>query len=237
MGRPPSPKGWLLISSSLFSLTGIIAGSAFLILTQPPYGASKFHAREEERCGLYFSFALRNQLGIVNQQERLLPFSGNDQFAYIEEKYYRFNHKFIHIIEMIVNAEDDLIRLVAMANRHLCNNQIPFKHLFNTFEVLNHINRESPLASFPSESTGMAALTPLGRIKKELLAIGRRIDTLLELHVTLQDLSVNYSWIDKIVLAFGRMSIEDIKFEKKKTFLSYRQYKSFYDSHFFLFRL
>lgn len=232
MDRPPAPTGWLLVSSSLFSLTGIIAGSACLILTQTPRGASKFHAREEERCGLYFSFTLRNQLGIVNQQGGLLPFSGNDQFAHKEGNAYRFNHKFIHIIEMIVNAEDDLIRLVAIANRYLGDNQIPFKHPFNAFEVLNHINGVNPLASFPSESTGMIALTPLDRIKKDLLAIGRRIDTLLELYVTLQDLSVNYSWIGKIVLACGRMSVQDVEIKKKKTFLSYDQYDSFYKSHF-----
>lgn len=225
MGRAPLPQGWRLLASTLFSTSALVGSAALLILTQTPYGAAQFHARPEERCGLYLSFLLRNQLGIVDQKGGLLPFSKKDVF--LDEKQKHFNNKFLALLEMTCNAELELIELVAEANRNLERDKILFEHPFNPKKVVSQIDQHLNVAP-TGDTHSLTEAQPLVGIRSEILIIGKKIDVLLDLITSVKEFSFNFSWIGQIGLALGNREVKNLTIKREASMLTPESYQTYF---------
>lgn len=200
------------IQYSLFATIAATAEVAFLILLQTPYGAAQCLTRTEERCGMYLSFSLRNKLGIVGEDGGLLPFSKGDQFYKDTGKNYQSTDHFTHLIEMIVLAEFKLVELVSKVNENVSNAQkIPFSYPFNGAQIAKRIHE---ISSPSSSQNSLAVQSPLPDFERQLLAMGQKIDILFNLYVTVQDLSINYSWAGEFLRTLCQMSTKRIPIKK-----------------------
>ncbi len=173
---------------TLAMATIVVCGVAMLIFLQTPYGAANFLANEKERCGLYLSFTLRNELGIVGKDGGLLPFSINDRFAVCGSIP---NENLRKIGEMTAVAEENLIQFVHEANA--LGAEIDYVYPFDGETIANQLRYNDRSQSGDGITMGLSPKNPLKALEHKIRSMGHKIVILRNLYETLFDLSVNYS--------------------------------------------
>lgn len=228
---PTSRSG--LIKATLRPFFAIALGIAPFIFIQTPLMASQCLAREEERCGMYISFTLRNKLGIVNQEGGLLQFSSKDCFTHKVNGTLYYNDNLTKLEEVLSGAEGELIRLAADVNR-LLTTKLPFTYPLQAGQIASHARAELSKAQpqyLEQSGNELVVSSPLQKLEESVVLIGRKIDILLNLYVRVQDLSVNYSLPTMILLRLFGLEVKPVKTQKPKSLLDEQEYQNLFTAY------
>ena len=220
----------------IVSVAAVVLGCAGLITLQNPYVAPQFFARPQDRVGMYLSMTLRKELGLVDEKGRLLPFSKEDRLEYQEIRrnggnYFEFSGtNYQTLMELIVNAEWELLETVQKCNQYLPN-KLEFQYPFNGETVARIIEEHLKIPAPRSGERGLMAETssaPLYPLIAQLRNLGTKIKVLNEIFLTAQKLTVEDSIPIIFIKAVLRAGQTRVNFEKRKSFIREDSYSSYY---------
>lgn len=225
----------------------ICAGSAhFLGAYYPSYYLARLLGDSENRTGMYLALEMRNQFGLVDQDGNLLRFSAADKLEYetqrerSDETTYNFEGDvFENLIELVIEAELDLVNLIRQANQWLEENHhstIPFAHPFDGVEIAKILQKildedsdqhhafESSLAAQSEEEEDSINVHEL---IANLKMMDHKVNVFREFLPSSQEMAMKGSLVSELLQALGQTTTVNI--DRPAVYTSQEFYKECFE--------
>lgn len=203
-------------------------------------------ADNEERVGMYIALELRNKLGIVGEDGKLLKFSKADHLEWnrIRMKFEGDNINNLGLL--VMRAELELVDHVRAANQWLQKNNQPlikFSYPFKGTDVADAIQKALKESSVSAEQAGKNEKS-VGKesdkkdakaesIRQNLILMDRKISILKGIFETSRDLGANGSLGFQILRALAKQPHKEFTFQPlPETFILREYYSDYFNAPF-----